>query len=59
MQYRLLTAAVVLLAGYIAFGDYIQDSVRSSPESFVSDVGREIGGAITGIASSFGNLVWG
>lgn len=59
MKYRLLTAAVVLLAGYFAFGDFFQASVLSTPEAFVSDLGRGIGGAITGIASSFGSIIWG
>jgi len=59
MSYRLLTAAVVLLAGYFAFGDFFQASVLSAPESFVSEVGRGIGDTITGIASSVGSLLWG
>ena len=59
MKYRMLTAAVVLLAGYLVFGDFIQASFLSTPEAFVSDVGRGIGDAITGIASGFGSLIWG
>jgi len=59
MKYRFLTAAIVVLAGYFAFGDFIQASVLSTPESFVADVGRGIGGAITGIATGVGNLFWG
>ena len=59
MNLRLFTAAVVLLAGYLAFGEFFQASVLSTPESFVSDVGRGIGGAITGIASNIGGLFWG
>ncbi len=59
MRYRILIGALVLLAGYFAFGDFFQASVLSSPDSFVADVGRGIGGAITGIATGVGNFIWG
>jgi hypothetical protein len=59
MNFRLITAVVVLFAGFFAFGDFFQASVLSTPEAFVSEVGRGIGGAITGIASGVGSLIWG
>ncbi len=59
MNYRFLVAGIVALAGYFAFGDFIQASVLSTPESFFADVGRGIGGAITGITSGVGSLFWG
>ncbi|MGI9394162.1 MAG: hypothetical protein ACR2OY_05905 [Boseongicola sp.] len=59
MNIRLLTAAVILLAGYFVFGDFVQASILSTPESFVSNVGRGIGETITGIATGFGSLIWG
>ncbi|MGI9390044.1 MAG: hypothetical protein ACR2O1_08310 [Boseongicola sp.] len=59
MNIRLLTAAVILLAGYFAFGDFVQASIMSTPESFVANIGRGIGDTITGIATGFGNLIWG
>ena len=59
MKIRMITAVVVLLAGFFAFGDFFQASVLSTPEAFVAEVGRGIGGAITGIASGVGNLIWG
>jgi len=59
MKFRMITAVVVLLVGFFAFGDFFQASVLSTPEAFVSEVGRGIGGAITGIASGFGSLIWG
>lgn len=59
MQMRLLALALFLLAGYLTFGDYVQASMFSTPESFVADVGRGIGSAISGIASSFGYMLWG
>lgn len=56
MNLRLVTGAVVVLAGYFAFGDFLTASVLSTPEGFVSDIGRGIGGAITGVASSIGSF---
>ena len=59
MRFRLIAAVVILLAGFFAFGDFFQASVLSTPEAFVSEVGRRIGGAITGIATGVGSLFWG
>ena len=58
MNLRLLSFAVFALAGYLAFGDQIHASLLSTPENFVGDVGRGIGGAITGVASKIGLLIW-
>jgi hypothetical protein len=53
---RLITIAVVLLAIYIGFGDFLTASTLSTPQMFVSEVGRGIGGAITGVTTSIGNF---
>ena len=52
MNSRIFTAAVVLLAGYLAFGDTIHAAWITTPESFVGDVGRGIGSAISGAATA-------
>ena len=52
MQTRVFTAAVVCLAVYFAFGDFIHGSRLSAPENFVGDVGRGIGTVISGAATS-------
>ncbi len=52
MQARVFTAAVFGLAVYFAFGDWISASMVSTPEGFVSDVGRGIGTTISGAANS-------
>ena len=52
MQTRVFTAAVVCLAVYLAFGDFIHGSRLSAPENFVGDVGRGIGTVISGAATS-------
>ena len=57
MNSRILTAAVVLLAGYLAFGDVFHASWLATPESFVSDVGRGIGSAIGGAATALTTFV--
>ena len=59
MNLRYWAVAVVVLAGYLVFGDFIQASLLSTPESFVASVGRGIGGAVSGIASTFTGLFWG
>ena len=59
MNMRLLSIAVVGLAGFLAFGDFIHASIVHTPESFVSDVGRGIGNAITGVVTGFTGLFWG
>ena len=59
MNLRFWAVAVTLLAGYLVFGDFIQASVLTTPESFVASVGRGIGGAVTGIANTFSGLFWG
>ena len=59
MNMRLLTIAVVGLAGFLLFGDFIHASLVHTPESFVSDVGRSIGGAISAVATGFTGLIWG
>ncbi|SMX22761.1 hypothetical protein [Boseongicola aestuarii] len=50
MNLRLISAGVFLLAGYLAFGDFLTASTLSTPEAFVSDIGRGIGGAISSLA---------
>ncbi len=52
MQARVFTAAVLGLAVYFAFGDLFSASMVSTPEGFVSDVGRGIGTTISGVATS-------
>ena len=52
MQARVFTAAVLGLAVYFAFGDFISASMVSTPEGFVNDVGRGIGTTISSAASS-------
>ena len=59
MDLRLITFAIVLLAVYLAFGDFLTASTLSTPEGFVSDIGRAIGGAVTGVATKVGNLLGG
>ena len=56
MNLRLITIAVVVLAIYIGFGDFLTASTLSTPQMFVSEVGRGIGGAITGVTTSIGNF---
>ena len=56
MNLRITTVAVFLLAGYFAFGDSFSASTLTIPGAFVADVGRGIGGAITGVASSVGTM---
>lgn len=51
MNLRLVSAGVLLLAGYLTFGDFLTASTLSTPEAFVSDVGRGIGGAISSVAT--------
>ena len=51
MNSRLITVAIVLLAGYLAFGDVFHASWLTTPENFVGDVGRGIGSAVSGAAS--------
>lgn len=57
MNSRIIAAAVVLLAGYLAFGDTIQASWFTTPENFVGDVGRGIGTAISGAATTLTTFV--
>ncbi|QMU57916.1 MAG: hypothetical protein GKR98_06720 [Boseongicola sp.] len=57
MNLRLMTAAVVLLAGYLAFGDALHASMISTPESFASDVGHSIGSVMSGIVTSVSGLL--
>lgn len=52
MDSRIFAAAVVLLAGYLAFSDTLTASWTTTPESFVGDVGRGIGSAISGAATA-------
>ncbi|MXQ08686.1 hypothetical protein GQ651_12590 [Alphaproteobacteria bacterium GH1-50] len=52
MHMRVFTAAVVCLAVYLAFGDFIHGSRLSAPENFVGDVGRGIGTVISGAATT-------
>ncbi len=59
MNIRFVTAAVILLAVYFAFGDFFHASALTTPESFVASIGRGIGGAITGVASSVGSFLGG
>lgn len=51
MNLRLVSAGIFLLAGYLAFGDFLTASMLSTPETFVSDIGRGIGGAVSGLAT--------
>lgn len=48
---RLISVGIFLLAGYLAFGDFLVASTRSSPDTFVANVASGIGGAIMGIAT--------
>ena len=57
MNLRLMTAAVVLLAGYLAFGDAFKTSMVSTPESFASNVGQSIGSVMSSIATSVTGLL--
>ena len=57
MNMRLLAAVCVVLAVYLAFGDFISERWRSTPESFVSDVSRGIGGAIDGVTTRVTALI--
>ena len=51
MNLRLLSAGIFLLAGYLAFGDFIVASLRSSPDTFVENVFNGVGGAIMSLAT--------
>lgn len=51
MNLRLLSAGIFLLAAYLAFGDFLLASTRSSPKTFVENVASGIGGAIMGLAT--------
>ena len=51
MNLRLVSAGIFLLAGYLVFGDFLTASTLSTPETFVSDIGRGIGGAVLGLAT--------
>jgi len=51
LNLRLIAAGVFLLAGYIAFGDFLSASTLSTPETFIANVGRGIGGAISSVAT--------
>ena len=57
MNSRIIAAAVVLLAGYLAFGDTLHASQFMTPAGFVGDVGRGIGSAISGAASALTTFV--
>ena len=59
MGLRIFTACVVLMAGYMAFGDWLYAHAFATPETFVSSVGRGIGSAISSVASSLGGMIWG
>ena len=50
MNLRMISAGIFLLAGYLAFGDFLTASTLSAPEAFVSDVGRGIGSAVSEFA---------
>ena len=49
MQIRLLSIAVLLLAGYLAFGSYIHASTTSTPENLISDLGNAIFGIVESV----------
>jgi hypothetical protein len=51
MNLRFVTAGIILLAGYLAFGDFLTASTLSTPETFVSDIGRGIGGVISDVVT--------
>ena len=57
MDSRILAAAVVLLAGYLAFGDVFHASWLTTPESFVGDLGRGIGSAVSGATTALTTFV--
>ena len=54
MSVRLVSLAVFALAAFIAFGDVLISHAHSSPETFINDVGRSFGNAVTSVAGWFG-----
>ncbi len=57
MDSRIFAAAVVLLAGYLAFGDTLTASWTTTPEGLLADVGRGIGSMVSGAATTLTGLV--
>lgn len=58
MYVRLLSVIVVLCAGYVMFGGYVQANLLYSPEHMVVQFGHSIGQVIENIAAKFGLMIW-
>lgn len=53
MTVRMVSLAVFLLAAFIAFGDILIAHAHSSPQTFLTDIGRSIGDAVEGVVAWF------
>ena len=58
MLKRFTVFGLIVLATYFAFGDQFLASNTSTPESFITGVGRGVGDAISGIATQIGQMIW-
>ena len=52
MRVRLLAIALVVLAGYFAFGGYLASTATMSPENLVGDVGKAFTGVINSVKAA-------
>ena len=59
MFVRRLSIAAAILAGYLVFGDALNTSKTSSPQSFVNELGRGIGQMVTGVGTSISRVFQG
>ena len=53
MRARLIVLGLVVVAGYLALGDYVVASATSTPENFIAGIGRALAGAVSAIGQIF------
>lgn len=54
MSARIISLVVFLIAAFLVFGDVLVAHANSSPQTFLSDVGRSIGESVAGVKEWFG-----
>ena len=55
MRSRLLLLAAVLVASYLAFGEFVSESMTMTPENMIND----LGGRIAGFVASAREMIFG
>ena len=58
MKYKLTTALVAVGVVYFILGEDFHASLMSSPENVIGNIGRSIGNALHGTASTITQYIW-